>query len=269
MAESFEVLRLQGGGIAPPGWGLRAALWLAYSGAALLFYGAAALFSRRRGLTIAGVAFSLLLVLPWLNFAYLPRFGSGRSLFGTAAAALLVAVLVPLLLRVPRAVGAAVLLLAVATSAGPLIAGRDGGRTAVPAGQTPPPFNVVVVLIDTLRADHTGAYGYTRPTSPHFDAVAREGVVFEQTVAQAPWTKPSVASLMTGVFVHKHGVVSSRDALGSERPTLAEALRERGYRTAAFSGNPWITPEFRFDRGFDSFESGRAMGAQLTNLYKV
>ena len=66
---------------------------------------------------------------------------------------------------------------------------------------------------------------------------------------------------MTGVFVHKHGVVSSRDALGDEPPTLAEAMRERGYRTAAFSGNPWITPEFRFDRGFDEFESGRAMGA--------
>jgi len=69
--------------------------------------------------------------------------------------------------------------------------------------------------------------------------------------------------------VHKHGVVSSRDALGTDRGTMAEALAQRGYRTAAFSGNPWITPEFRFDRGFDEFEAGRAMAAQLTNLYKV
>ena len=71
----------------------------------------------------------------------------------------------------------------------------------------------MVVLIDTLRADHLGAYGYDRPTSPNFDALARDSVVFDRTTAQAAWTKPSVASLMTGVFVHKHGVVSSRDAL--------------------------------------------------------
>ena len=94
-------------------------------------------------------------------------------------------------------------------------------------------------------------------------------MVLERTTAPAAWTKPSVASLMTGVFVHKHGVISSRDALGTDQPTLAEEMRRRGYRTVAFSSNPWITPEFRFDRGFDDFESGRAMSAQLTNLYKL
>ena len=75
---------------------------------------------------------------------------------------------------------------------------------------------------------------------------------------------------MTGAFVHKHGVISSRDALGDglARP-WPRSMRGRGYRTVAFSANPWITPEFRFDRGFDEFESGRAMGAQLTNLYQL
>ena len=87
------------------------------------------------------------------------------------------------------------------------------------------PFNVLVVLIDTLRADHLGAYGYPRPTSPNFDALAGDSVVFDRATAQAAWTKPSVASLMTGVYVHKHGVVSNRDALGDAHPTLAEEMR--------------------------------------------
>jgi arylsulfatase A-like enzyme len=147
--------------------------------------------------------------------------------------------------------------------------GRAAGGGADKTAGATLPFNVVVVLIDTLRADHLGAYGYERPTSPQFDALARQSVLFERTVAQAAWTKPSVASLLTGRFVKHHGVVSSRDALNPDLTTLAETLGGRGYRTAAFSSNPWITPEFRFDQGFDQFESGRAMGAQLTSLYKL
>jgi arylsulfatase A-like enzyme len=70
--------------------------------------------------------------------------------------------------------------------------------------------------------------------------------VFDGATAQAAWTKPSVASLMTGVYVHKHGVVSNRDALGGAQPTLAEVACAR-YQTAAFSANPGSRP-VRFDR---------------------
>lgn len=269
LAESFEILRIQSGGIAPPGWTLRAALWVAYGGAAALLFGLATLLGRARALTIAATALVLLVVLPWLNFSYLPRMGSAQSLLGSAVAIALIAVAVPLALRFRRAVAVAIVLVGlVANGWGMIGAGGKAGRTTT-AGRTDAPFNVVVVLIDTLRADHLGAYGYERPTSPHFDAYARDAVLFKHAVSQAPWTKPSVASLMTGAFPHKHGVVSSRDALGPELPTLAETMGGRGYRTAAFSANPWITPEFRFDRGFDEFESGRAMGAQLTNLYRL
>ncbi len=268
-AESFEVVRIQSGGIAPPGWPLRAALWAAYAGAAALLFAGASLLGRARALTVAAIAFALLIVLPWLNFSYLPRMGSVQSLLGTATAVLAVGLSVPFAMRARRAVATSILIGGLVANAWGMIGGGAAPDRAATESRAAASFNVVVVLIDTLRADHLGAYGYARPTSPHFDALARDSVLFQHAVAQAPWTKPSVASLMTGAFAHKHGVVSSRDALGPELPTLAEALRQRGYRTAAFSANPWITPEFRFDRGFDQFESGRAMGAQLTNLYRL
>jgi arylsulfatase A-like enzyme len=269
LGESIELLHIQAGGIAPPGLALRAALFVTYGliGAALLV--AASVLSRRRALPVAAVGFVLVALLPWLNFSLLPRFGSLRSVLGNGAVVVLAALVVPLLVRLRRSAVALIVGLGLAVNLWPLVqagAGSPVHRAGQPAAL---PFNVVVVLIDTLRADHLGAYGYARPTSPNFDALAHDSVVFDGTTAQAAWTKPSVASLMTGVYVHKHGVVSNRDALGDAQPTLAEELRARGYQTAAFSANPWITPEFRFDRGFDEFESGRAMGAQLTSLYKL
>lgn len=268
VAESFEVLRIQLGGIAPPSWGLRGALMVAYTVMALGVAVAARALLRRGALAVAAVLCAAIVVVPWLNFSYLPRAGSAASLLGSGAALLGLAVAVPALLRLPRvALGLALLVIAVANG-GALLGGRDGGPLA-PVAQRDLPFNVVVVLIDTLRADHLGAYGYEKATSPVFDRLAAEGVLFEGVTAQAPWTKPSVASLMTGRFVHHHGVVTSRDAMGDELHTLAEAMRGRGYRTAAFSGNPWITPEFHFDQGFAEFESGRAMGPQLTVLYRL
>jgi len=268
LAESIEVARIQAGGVVPPGWALRGALFLAYAVIGLLLLGMARLAGRGRAVALAATVFALVVSLPWLNIVVLPRFGSLRSVLGNAAAVVLLALVVPLLARLRRTVVAAIVLFGAAVNVLPLLGGgaavgpsrtvRDGGL----------PFNVMVVLIDTLRADHLGAYGYAPPTSPNFDALAREGVLFERTTAQAAYTKASVASLMTGLYVHNHGVISSGDAMGGDRVTLAEEMQGRGYRTVAFSGNPWITPEFRFDRGFDEFESGRATVPQLTALYK-
>ncbi|MDX2169341.1 MAG: sulfatase [Deltaproteobacteria bacterium] len=268
LAEAFEVLHLQAGGVAPPGLALRLSLWIAYAVLAGGLYGLARLLVPRRALGLAAAAFAALVLLPWLNFAYLPRAGSLASILGTLAAAAALLLIVPQVMRLPRLVAALGAALVLAVNAWGLVAaaGSGGGHKTSGAAL---PFNVMVVLIDTLRADHLGAYGYGRPTSPHFDALAQDGVLFERTVAQAAWTKPSVASLLTGRFVKHHGVVSSRDALSTDLTTLAEELGGRGYRTAAFSANPWITPEFRFDQGFDQFESGRAMSAQLTSLYKL
>jgi len=269
LAEAIELLHVQAGGIAAPGWVMRGALFVAYAAIGALLIGLAMPLTRRRALALAATGFALFLTLPWLNFTMLPRFGSARSLLGNAAAVILLGVLVPLVMRLPRAVAALIAVGALAVNLWPHRAPDNAPAPTAVAQRGAPPFNVMVVLIDTLRADHLGAYGYERPTSPNFDALAKDSALFERTNSQAAWTKPSIASLMTGVFVHKHGVVASSDALGTDRPTLAEAMRDRGYHTVAFSANPWITPEFRFDRGFEDFESGRAMVAQLTNLYKL
>lgn len=117
---------------------------------------------------------------------------------------------------------------------------------------TPAPRpDVVVYLIDTLRADHLGTYGYERDTSPTLDRFASEGVVFENAYAQSSWTKASVGSLFTGLLPSRHGAVRRDQRLRDEATTIAEHLRAAGYRTAAFVSNPNVLPVFGFGQGFD------------------
>jgi len=120
------------------------------------------------------------------------------------------------------------------------------------------PASVVVVLVDTLRADHLGTYGYPRPTSPRLDRLAAEGVVFEQARSVAPWTNPTIASIFTGR--HPHAVLDPhphreaiRQALPASLPTLAAKLSGAGLRTLALVDHPGISPELGFARGFDTF----------------
>ena len=118
-------------------------------------------------------------------------------------------------------------------------------------------------MLDTLRADHLGFYGYGRDTSPNLDAFARENIAFKYAFTAVPWTPPSVATMFTGLYPASHGHVppnSAPDArvnakrLSPELVTLAEILSGHGYRTAAVSPNPWITPTFGFHQGFESFQ---------------
>ncbi|MEM9379074.1 MAG: sulfatase-like hydrolase/transferase [Planctomycetota bacterium] len=115
--------------------------------------------------------------------------------------------------------------------------------------------NVVYVVMDTLRRDRLGCYGYDRPTSPRLDAFAAQGLQFMDAYTTSSWTWPSTASLMTGLLPDSHGVKSSKACTLSQRlETLAEALQARGYTTAAFSGNPIVEPDRFFDQGFESFD---------------
>ena len=100
-----------------------------------------------------------------------------------------------------------------------------------------PPPDIVLVVIDALRADHLGAYGYDRPTSPNIDRLAATGTLFREARAPSSWTKPSIASLFTSRQPSEHGAVSFDRSLDPELPTLAEALRARGYHTVGISGN--------------------------------
>ncbi|RMF19365.1 MAG: hypothetical protein D6760_13135, partial [Deltaproteobacteria bacterium] len=117
--------------------------------------------------------------------------------------------------------------------------------------------NVVLVSVDTLRADHVGAYGYERPTTPHLDRFAAASVVFERAVSQSAWTRPAHASMFTGLYPVEHGIVSVHPPrrLGSKVPTLAAVLSRAGYRTAAFVGGGNLSAEFGFDSGFEVYRS--------------
>ena len=115
-------------------------------------------------------------------------------------------------------------------------------------------FPTVVVLVDTLRADHLGCYGYDRPTSPNLDAFARRGLLFERCQAQSTWTKPTTATLLTGLYPSRHGATTEFSKLDDSFTTLAELLQGQGYRTAAFGYNPHIFGGTGFHQGFETFE---------------
>ena len=128
------------------------------------------------------------------------------------------------------------------------------GAPAITADGKAAPL-VVVYLVDTLRADHTGAYGYPRDTTPELDAFARDAVVFDQAIAAASWTKPSVASLFTSLPPGRHRAVQLRDRLDDSLLTLPEMLQARGYATGAAIANSVIyLPAANFQQGFDYFE---------------
>ncbi len=113
--------------------------------------------------------------------------------------------------------------------------------------------NLVVVDIDTLRADRLSCYGFERSTSPHLDRLAREGVRFEWAFSQAPYTLPSQASILSSLYPSTHGVFHDGDRLGEEVATLAETLRGAGLRTAAFVDGGYMKPVFGFDQGFETY----------------
>ena len=113
--------------------------------------------------------------------------------------------------------------------------------------------NVILISIDTLRADHLSCYGYSRKTSPRLDAFARQSVRFCKAFCQASWTLPSHMSIMTSQYPHVHGVEEGQDALPEGATTLAEVLSAKGYRTAAFVSWIYLARKFGFAQGFDEF----------------
>ena len=134
---------------------------------------------------------------------------------------------------------------------------------------------VVLVTLDTTRRDRLGCYGYSRPTSPHLDALAARSLVFDRAVAASSWTLPSHASIFTGKLPSSHGANYDPEGplrlaqaiegpeewseyrasgLSPSETTLALLLREQGYRTAAVVGGPWMKRVFGLDRGFEIYD---------------
>ncbi len=124
-------------------------------------------------------------------------------------------------------------------------------------------MNVLVYMIDTLRADHTSLYGYDRETTPFLDQLGSEGVVFENCHAQATWTKPSVVSLLTSLYSIAHRVQDFADTIPPGATTLAQVLRGQGYVTASIIGNPFAGRNSGLERGVDHLMEYPVLHRQL------
>jgi arylsulfatase A-like enzyme len=147
-------------------------------------------------------------------------------------------------------------------------------RLGAPGPERP---HVIVLLVDALRADHLGCYGYGRATSPAIDELARDGVVFEQAISQSTFTKSSIASLSTGRSPYEHGVYwgdrrdtadrLTSDVLPAAETTLAEVLRGRGYLTAAWVQNSHLRSYMGFAQGFVSYRDQQGDAGRITRRF--
>jgi arylsulfatase A-like enzyme len=113
--------------------------------------------------------------------------------------------------------------------------------------------NVILISIDTLRADHLSCYGYSRETTPNIDRLAEDGTIFLKNYSTGVWTPPGHASMLTGLYIHEHGVYDDR-RLSKDIPTIATILKENGYHTAGFVNNSQVGELVGFEKGHDVFE---------------
>jgi arylsulfatase A-like enzyme len=137
--------------------------------------------------------------------------------------------------------------------------------------------SVLVLLIDALRADHLGCYGYDRNTSPRLDTLAKESVLFVNAYAQSPWTKPSIPTLFTSLYPIQHGVYEGEahgpaaslesDTLSHDFYTIAEAFKTAGFRTAAFVNNAHLPADHGFAQGFDVYEQGKFRAPDINRTF--
>jgi arylsulfatase A-like enzyme len=128
--------------------------------------------------------------------------------------------------------------------------------------ETPRP-NIILIVLDTTRADILSAYGYAKETSPNLASLAHEGILFEQATSTDFWTLPAHASLLTGQYPSDHNATSETNLLQPGVRTLAESLSAAGYKTQAYVSNAWIGAERGFDQGFDGFvETWKTGGLQ-------
>lgn len=122
------------------------------------------------------------------------------------------------------------------------------------------PANVVLVVVDTLRRDHLSLHGHHRPTSPELDRFAASAAVFERAYATAPWTRPSVASIFTGLYPSGHRAMALNNLLSPEVETLAEGFTRAGYATVGIVSHVIVSERFGFSQGFALWDEEEARG---------
>lgn len=138
----------------------------------------------------------------------------------------------------------------------PICAPVRSAEAAAPAGK----YNVVVILMETLRPDHLGCYGYQRATSPNIDRLAAKGAVFENAFAQSSQSLISAASIFTGLYPPSHGVIRVDRRLNPDITTLAVELKKHGYRTAAFTSGFFLNRGFGLGSGFEVYDDSKDFG---------
>jgi len=232
----------------------------------------------QRGLTAAAVAVPVLTFYieggQYINHHYLPGFFEAPSVAANLGLTLLAVMLwfslsvladrlwgiaIPRWLQWSRGwVPMAIIIASLVVTQGSLV--------LIAPTQESPRVNVLLLLVDALRPDRLGAYGYHRPLSPNIDNLAQNGWIFTQAVAPASWTKPSVASLFTSLYPHQHGIGSADwarannagevrvDVLDPALTTLSEVTANGGYHTIAVGNNQHLSSEFGFTQGFDTVE---------------
>jgi arylsulfatase A-like enzyme len=166
-----------------------------------------------------------------------------------------------LCVRARRAGRLALLAPAVALALGialglPSCSGRGGRR-----------LNVLLISIDSLRADHLDCYGYRSatgaPTSPNLDQLAKDGVLFEHAVSTTSWTRPSHHALLTGLPDLAHGAIDDVNGVTPQRVELAEVLSNAGYTTAGFYSGPYLADHYRFGKGFDTWKNASGVEEKI------
>ena len=145
------------------------------------------------------------------------------------------------------------------------VAARPDAREGAP--------DIVLVVLDTVRAENTSTYGHTRKTSPTLDRLAAEGALFEDATSPSTWSMPSHASLFTGRYPSSHGAHGEHLELDQRFPTLAQVLVARGYETYCFTSNAWISDGLGLTRGFDwqdgSWKEEGGAGRNFLFIYRL
>lgn len=129
--------------------------------------------------------------------------------------------------------------------------------------------NVVLIVVDTLRADHLGCYGYERNNSPNIDGLATEGMLFRNCMSQSSWTLPSIATIMTSVYPTVHQAIDKGKRIPDEFVTLAEVFKNNLYRTAGIISGVYVTSTYGFNQGFDLFDEEEAGYGDVISSHSV
>jgi len=162
----------------------------------------------------------------------------------------------PSILRGPALIASAIVLFLLAVVGSIVVKPETPPTSPAPAG-VPAALagkpNVILIMVDTLRADRLPAYGYSAIRTPALDTLASDGAVFEHAFAQASWTKPSSATLLTGLYPSTHQAIGKANLLPEAVTTLPEAMKAAGWRTGGIVTNINLAPSFQFDQGYDEY----------------